>query len=145
VVLIRRAIPVDLGALVELNAEYCLADAHTFDESCARDGFTPLLDSDALGLVRVVELDGRLEGYAVVTWGWSIEAGGREALLDEIYVRTRGRGIGRELVGHLVDDCRAAGAKRVILETEQSNDRARRFYERAGFVVDDSVWLSLRL
>lgn len=26
-------------------------------------------------------------GYAIVTWGYSLESGGREALLDEIYLK----------------------------------------------------------
>jgi ribosomal protein S18 acetylase RimI-like enzyme len=32
--------------------------------------------------------------------------------------------------------------KVMFLETERSNDRARRFYQRHGFVEDDSIWMS---
>ncbi len=81
-------------------------------------------------------------GYAVVTWGWSIEAGGAEAVLDEVFVDDRGEGMGSGLIEHLLADCRARGMARVFLETESHNERVRRLYARHGFVVDDSIWMS---
>ena len=97
---VRRAVPGDLDELVALAAEYCTADGHDFDETTVRSGFGPLLRGDEHGAVWVADGDGHdhLEGYAVVTWNWSIEIGGREAVLDEVYVRDPGRGLGSELV-----------------------------------------------
>ncbi len=80
--------------------------------------------------------------YAVLTWGWSIEAGGSEAVLDEIFVAERGNGLGSELIEHVIADGRRRGLARIFLETEAHNDRVRRFYERHGFRTDDSIWLS---
>jgi GNAT superfamily N-acetyltransferase len=145
---IRRGEPADLGALLVLNEEYCAADGHRYDAEAARAAFVPLLVDDTVGVVWVVESPepavgtGALTGYAVVTWGWSVEAGGREALLDEIYVRERRLGIGTLMMPMLLEVCRRAGARRIILETERANVDARRFYLRHGFTPDDSVWLS---
>lgn len=83
-----------------------------------------------------------LTGYAVVTWGYAIESGGRDALLDEIYLRDRGLGRGGELLGAILDDCRRRGLSQVFLETESHNERVRGFYARHGFTVDPSVWMS---
>jgi GNAT superfamily N-acetyltransferase len=146
---IRRGRPTDIDALLALNEEYCIADGHRHDAAAARAGFVPLLADDALGVVWVVDVPGEptegLAGYVAVTWGWSIEAGGREALLDEIYVRERRLGLGAAMMPVIVEACRTAGARRIILETERANDRARRFYLRHGFTTDDSIWLSLDL
>ena len=104
-----------------------------------RAAFAPLLADDTHGVVWVTD---RPESYAVLTWGWSIEAGGPEAVLDEIFVSERGGGHGSALIEHLVADAEERGLARIFLETESHNDRARRFYERHGFVVDDSIWMS---
>lgn len=143
---VRRARPSDLAALVELAQEYCDADGHEFHEAKVRAGFGPLLDGDLHGVAWVAAADGpddhSLDGYAVVAWSWSIEIGGFEAVLDELYVRTRGRGTGTSLLHRLEDDCRERGVKRIFLETELPNEAARRLYEREGYVADSSIWLS---
>lgn len=83
-------------------------------------------------------------GYAVLCWGYSLESGGREAVLDEVFVRAgdRGRGLGAAALPELLDACRAAGILRVFLETEEPNDGARRFYRRHGFQEETSIWMT---
>ena len=91
----------------------------------------PLAD-DGLGQVWVLADDGgRLIGYAVVTWGRSLEAGGREALLDELYVRSATRAPARSCWSR-GGRIRAAGPSRLFLETESANAAVRRFYGRHG-------------
>lgn len=143
--MIRRSTRDDLDALVELGAEYCDADGHVFDEVTVRDGFAGVVADDRYGLVLVADVDGTVVGYAVVSWGWSIEIGGIDVVLDEIYVRPKGSGIGGALLAAVEATCRDAGAKRVFLETEPHNERARRWYASVGFTPQPSVWMSKEL
>jgi len=138
-VVVRRAEPSDLEVLIELAAEYCAADGHTFVESRARSGFQPMLGNDDRGTVWMID---ETDGYAVATWSWSIEIGGFEVVFDELYVRSRGQGKGSAVLEVVIDDCRRRGAKRIFLETERPNESARRLYARHGFTVDDSIWMS---
>ena len=110
-----------------MNRTFCELDHHPFDEHRVRTAFAPLLADDTHGVVWVTD---RPESYAVLTWGWSIEAGGLEAVLDEIFVSERGEGHGAALIDHLVADAEQRGLARIFLETESHNERARRFYER---------------
>lgn len=142
---VRRAEPADLDLLVELAAEYCAADGHVFDEPTVRAGFAPLLDDDRWGVVWVACRDDVVDAYGVVTWGWSIEIGGLDVVLDELYVRTRGLGTGTQLIRRLEADCRERGVKRIFLETEVANESARRLYAREGYEADDSIWMSKEL
>ena len=144
-IVVRSSVPADLAVLVDLAAEYCEADGHEFDEPTVRAGFAPLLVDDRYGIVRLATLDGVVAGYGVVTWGWSIEIGGLDVVLDEIYARTKGRGVGTALLRRLEADCRARGVKRIFLETELPNEAARRLYEREGFTADTSIWMSKEL
>ncbi len=139
---VRRATPDDLDALVVLAAEYCAADGHPFDAETVRAGLRPLLADDRVGVMWVADDDGTIGGYAAVTWGWSIEIGGLDVVLDEIYVRTRGRGTGSLLLERLESDCRARGVRRIFLETERPNEAARRLYGRHGYTADTSIWMA---
>ena len=103
---------------------------------------TPLLEHDEFGAVYLVDDD---QGYVVITWGYSLESGGREALVDEIYLRQRGRGVGTKVMQALFDDLQGRGIVKMFLETERHNARARTFYARQGFEADDSIWMSRSL
>ncbi|MFF5840634.1 GNAT family N-acetyltransferase [Streptomyces massasporeus] len=61
-----------------------------------------------------------------------------DAELYAIYVHPNqvGRGVGRALLTESVARCSAAGRGRLLLWVLKENDRARRFYERAGFRAD---------
>ena len=136
---IRRAVPGDLDRLVDLHREFCAVDAHPFDVGRATAALAPLLDDDRHGVVWIVDSP---PAYAVLTWGWAIEAGGAEAVLDEIFVAERDAGVGSSLIQHVLDDGRRRGLSRILLETETHNQRVREFYERYGFRVDASVWMA---
>ena len=89
--------------------------------------------------------EGGLTGYAVVTWSYSLESGGHDCILDEIYVERRSSGTGSRLLAAAMEGAVEAGARAVFLETEAHNQRVRSFYVRHGFRVEDSVWMSRSL
>ncbi|MEW2614642.1 GNAT family N-acetyltransferase [Streptomyces sp. NPDC047880] len=77
--------------------------------------------------------------------GWACHGPYREgeiltgdAELYAIYVHPDqlGRGVGRALLTESVARCSAVGHGRLLLWVLKENDRARRFYERAGFRAD---------
>jgi ribosomal protein S18 acetylase RimI-like enzyme len=61
--------------------------------------------------------------------------GPRRWFLDVLYVRpeARGHGIGRDLLRAVNERAQAAGVEMIELEVLESNERARRFYDRLGF------------
>jgi len=140
--LLHRADESDRERLIELINEFCVIDAHSFDLERVGHSLTPLLHNDDYGCVYIVEPSA---GYVVLTWGYSLESGGREALIDEIYLRRRGEGLGAQVMAQIIHDVRARGCQVMFLETERRNTRARAFYRRMGFTEDDSIWMSLQL
>jgi ribosomal protein S18 acetylase RimI-like enzyme len=129
----------DLELLMTLSAEFNEIDRHPHDPARVRTAMEALLTSDDLG---VVYLLGEGLGYALVTWGYSIESGGRDALLDEIYVRERGTGRGGQLLDDVLSDLAARGLPRVFLETEAHSEAVRRFYTLHGFETEASIWMA---
>ena len=139
---IRRAVAEDVDALLPLVREFYAMDHHPYREARVRKALRPLLADDRHGLCWLVSGPEQPLGYAVATWGYSLESGGRDAVLDEIYLRRRGAGIGARLLARVLEACREHGAARIFLETEAHNDAVRRFYQRHGFRREDSIWMT---
>jgi GNAT superfamily N-acetyltransferase len=130
----------EVDAVVELCRAFCAEDRHPFDADRVRAGLVGLLERPHFGTTLVLRQGPTPVGYAVVTLGWSLESGGLDALLDEVYVTPdrRGGGVGTALITAALDHARALGARRAYLEVEASNPAARRLYRRLGFVAEDS-------
>jgi GNAT superfamily N-acetyltransferase len=144
-VTLRLATSEDYQDLIPLIKEFCEIDNHEFDDARIEKSLVPLLKDAVLGRVIILEVEGELKGYAVLTWGWSLESGGREALLDEIYVRERNQGWGTLLLDKVVATAKENNAQIIFLETELANERVRDFYLRHGFNKEDSIWLSQKI
>jgi ribosomal protein S18 acetylase RimI-like enzyme len=61
--------------------------------------------------------------------------------LHKLYVQVKrhGQGLGRASLGHVMEVASASGAREVSLYVNKKNQKAIRAYERAGFVVAESV------
>jgi ribosomal protein S18 acetylase RimI-like enzyme len=106
----------------------------------------PLLTENPLGVILVAQ-DEELLGYLVMSFGWGIESGGKEALIDEVYISpsSRNQGLGSALAELAIEHAQASGVKAIFLETEKPNNRVRELYVRLGFEQEDSVWLRKKL
>ncbi len=98
--MIRQAGPIDLGTLLPLLTGFSEEAGTNFGREHLLTGLQPMLNNQDLGLLFVAELDNLLVGYAVIGWGWGIESGGREALIDAVFVLEahRNQGIGAKII-----------------------------------------------
>ncbi len=132
---IRKATVEHLELLLPLVAAYHSFDSIETTDNARGDAVLRLLEDGSLGIIWWADLDGRPIGYLALCYGYSIEFGGRDAFVDELFVRAehRGAGIGGRLLAHARDAAAAAGVVALHLEVDRANAGARRFYERHGF------------
>jgi hypothetical protein len=57
------------------------------DESSARRALLGVISDDTFGRVFMILLENEVAGYAVLTFGYSLEFHGRDAFVDELYLR----------------------------------------------------------
>ena len=109
------------------------------DEAAREDAVLPLLEGSPLGAVWLIGPQMAPVGFVVVTFGWSIEMGGMDGFVDEIWIRekVRGRGMGTEALSQLMPTLAEAGLKALHLEVGPENERAMRLYKRWGFRLRD--------
>ena len=116
--------------------EFCaFGEPLRFDRELRRTLLKQLSSSNDLGRLWVIDLDGAPVGYVVLTFGYSFEYEGRDALIDELFVKEelRGRGIGRQTIDFLSEACRSLGIRALHLEVDHDNTNAQRLYRNSGF------------
>lgn len=86
----------------------------------------------------VAEQAGQIIGFAITQPSRDDDAPPYTAEVSLIYLlqEAAGKGIGRALFAHAVADLRQRGYRQATLWVLESNERARRFYEAAGWRPD---------
>ncbi len=143
---ISRAGLEDLDVLADLAGQYHAFDGIASSREARVAALGPLLADDSLGAVFLSGDRDRTTGYIAVCFGYSIELGGREAFVDELFVEPgfRGRGLGHALVDHAASFLKGKGIAAMTLEVAHANPRGAAFYEKAGFVKREQYFLMSR-
>jgi len=143
----RVAERADIETLLEFMREYYEFDHLPFDSQVARAALAGFLEDASLGRVWLICYDGEAIGYLVLTLGYSLEYGGRDAFIDEVYICTshRGRGIGQSALAFAEGVCRSLGVRALHLEVERTNTTAHGVYHKAGFVDHDRYLMTKRI
>lgn len=141
--LLHLAAAADADRLLPMVAAYHRQEGIDVDDDHRRKALTPLLEGSPHGAVWFIGPKISPVGYVAVSFGWSIELGGMEGFIDEIWVRekVRGRGMGSEAVTTLMKSLKEAGLRALHLEVAEGN-LAERMYKRAGFRRRDFVLMS---
>ncbi|MEM1076122.1 MAG: GNAT family N-acetyltransferase [Pseudomonadota bacterium] len=138
--------PAHLDKLEALVTAFHAEEDIDLDAEKRREGLVPLLDGVPHGAAYLIGPERAPIGYVVITFGWSLEFGGLDGFIDEIYIRpgVRGRGIATETLQTLPRVMAQAGLKALHLEVNRNAERAQRLYARAGFTPRTNYMLMTR-
>ena len=131
----RLAQETDADLILEFMSEYYAFDGHHFDEKKSHAALFGLLGNGSLGCVWLIQDGDAAVGYVVLTLGYSLELLGRDAFIDEFYLREnyRGRGWGRQAMTFVEDAARSLGVNSIHLEVTRPNTTAQQIYRKLGF------------
>ncbi|MBM7504258.1 GNAT family N-acetyltransferase [Agromyces aurantiacus] len=136
---IRPARAADLPAVREIYNYYVANSTVTFDEDAMtlREWKQKFAQLEKLGLPFLVaeSPSGQLLGYALVA-PWKPKRAYRFTVEDSIYLgpAASGKGLGRALLGALIDASKAAGLKEMLaVIADQGADASIALHEKFGF------------
>jgi GNAT superfamily N-acetyltransferase len=138
-VVFRPAKRDDLPSIVRMLAEDDLgSQRERFEDPLPSTYFKAFeaIDHDPNHELIVAEMDGEVIGTLHLMFLPSISyQGGLRAQVESVRVdgKYRGRGIGGEMMGWVIERARRRAAHLIQLTTHKSREDAHRFYERLGF------------
>lgn len=137
----------DLPLLCQLMEAFYTLDGHDFQAETAQRVLKGIIENDTYGRLWVITADGLAIGYVAVTLGYSLEYGGRDAFVDEIFLQQayRGQGIGAQTFAFVEAECRALAVRALHLEVMPENTRAYALYGKLGYRDRHSALLTKRL
>jgi putative acetyltransferase len=137
---VRRVSHEDIPAVVALVRETLAEFGLRFGEGSATDEeLTRLPASYDAGGGAFWIAEGDDDGTILGTCGvFPVAPGDMELRKMYLSPAARGQGVGKRLLEASVAFCRASGAKRIVLDTTEQMTRAIAFYEKNGFVRDDT-------
>lgn len=105
-----------------------------------------LLREPSLGRAWWIKNNGKPAGYLILTFGYDLEYGGRDAWITDFYVRHdfQGQGIGAAALHELESICKKLEVCALHLMVRDSNTVAKRVYSKRGFEPHSrSAWMKL--
>ena len=133
----------DLNILHELIQKQFLEHEIDYEDDQLISAIDQMLTNDSLGFFLIAKEKNQSLGFAVISFAWTLEHGGKSAWLDELYVlpEHRNAGIGSAIVDRLFIEAKEKGCLAVDLEVESDHRRAENLYVRKGFQkLDRSRW-----
>ena len=143
----RVATDSEVDVLLPMMREYYAFDGHAFDEFRVRTAMLVFLREPSFGRAWLICEREKPVGYVVLTFGYSLEFLGRDAFIDEFYLRPshRGRGWGRRALEFVEKEARSFEVRSIHLEVVRENSAAQEIYRRSGYVDRNHYLMTKRI
>lgn len=132
---IREAAVSDIPEILRAYAESGIGDEDAYTVEEARSQFEALSRYPSYRIF-VAESDGAFAGtYALIILDNLNKRGAKAGLVEDVAVLPgfQGRGIGRAMMEHAREQCRAAGCYKMSLSSNLKREAAHAFYDSLGF------------
>ena len=119
--------------------EFYAEAGFAFDAVAAEKAFRDLIEHPDWGAAWLATSPENAAGYVVFTLGFSMQYGGRDGWVEDVYVRPpfRSHHLGRQLLETLAEHAARDDARAVHLAVAPANADAQSLYELLGWRVQE--------
>ena len=122
----------DIDTLLAMTRAFHRDDSHPLD-AAGEQAVARIARGEPCVRAWIARREGEATGYVVITLGYSIEYGGRDGFIDDLYVVpvARGLGVGRQLIAFALREAGTNALWRsgtLHLEVEVENENALHAY-----------------
>jgi GNAT superfamily N-acetyltransferase len=131
---VGRAVQIDREEIEKLIAEYHTSEGITPIEERISWAVDQQIRGDSPGLLLVAREKDTIVGVALAVYTPSAELG-RVMIVNDFFVKPehRRKGVGQELVRHMVEECKRMKIDEIGLEVLYANKAAATFWRSVGF------------
>jgi ribosomal protein S18 acetylase RimI-like enzyme len=127
-----------IGAVLRLMPLYYEYDGLPYEAKVVERALRTFVSNEQYGQMWLIQddtLSKEAIGYIAITFGFTLEFGGHEAFVDELFIleEFRGQGVGSKAIDHAIVECKKAGVHAIRLEVTRDNTEALRLYKKLGF------------
>jgi len=143
----KEAQTYDIALLVPMVQEFYALEQIAFHEQTIQSALAHFISNHQFGRAWLIYDNEELAGYMILTFGFCLEFGGRDAFIDEVYLKEpyRNRGIGQKAIDFLSDFGKENNIKVMLLEVGHENGQAQGFYKKTGFTAREKYFLMTKL
>ncbi len=144
--IIRKITSADYDNFMEMCIAFYNSNAvsHPVDPLNFTYTFNELMNENPFLCGYIFDYNSVPAGYALLSFTWSNESGGRVVWLEELYIKPdfRGMGFGSEFLAFMLDKYKPS-TTRFRLEVSEDNPAAKKLYSRFGFDILSYQQMSL--
>ena len=133
--------------ILEMMADFNAIDNYSFDQEIGKQNLKEFLSNDRLGRLWTIHRSNQVVGYIALTFGFSFEYKGKDAFIDELFIKEefRNMGIGRETMEFVEKRAAALGVNAIHLEVEKHNQKGNKLYIKQGYKSNSRMLLSKQI
>jgi ribosomal protein S18 acetylase RimI-like enzyme len=138
----------DLEILLPLVRAFHEFEDLQIPEDQRKSSLTELSSNPDLGGIWLIYDDNQVVGYIILCTGYSIEFSGKDAFIDEFYIRPefRRRGIGKQTLELIKVAAKDLNVRAIHLEVARTNTNAHELYAHSNFKAREKyVLMSVNL
>ena len=137
----------DVPEILDMMEQFNSIDNYPFDKERTKENLLYFLADYSLGRVWVIKIENYIIGYLVLAFGFSFEHGGRDAFIDELFLKTeyRQKGVGKLTMDFIEEEAPKLGIRIVHLEVERHNKGGSKLYIEKGYTDNGRILLSKKI
>lgn len=137
----------EFSEVLDMMADFYEIDNYPFDRPGSMQNLEHFIADKNLGRIWLIICDQVTAGYLILTFGFSFEHNGRDAFIDELFLKPefRSRGIGKIVMKFIDSQARQLGINVVHLEVEQHNAGGNNLYWSMGYRSNGRALLSKKM
>lgn len=134
----------EIDTLLSMMKNFYAIDNYEYNAEIGKKTALELIENKQLGRLYIIKENLDYVGYIALTFGFSFEYNGRDALIDELYIEEnwRNKGIGKLAIEFIVQQTKQLGVNVIHLEVEQHNKSAYELYRKSGFKENDRILMT---
>lgn len=133
--------------ILSMMEEFYSIDNYSFNKINTEKNLREFINNENLGRLWLLNFNNEIVGYIILTFGYSFEYNGRDAFIDELFIKQefRNKGIGSKTMEFIEQKGKELNINAIHLEVEMLNENAEKLYKNHGFWSNNRKLLNKKI